>query len=116
MHEPLEERLCEPRLGCLLARHDGPKLVVVADHDQLLGTHDNGDQRLRLRGLRRLVHHNFAERNARDATVASGDAGTADDVRLLKDLLLQRIHKLAVLLLVTLAQVASLFLQLDEAA
>lgn len=57
--EALEEGLREPCLGRPLAHDDGPELAVVPHHDELLGTHDDGDETLGLHGLRRLIHQHL---------------------------------------------------------
>lgn len=53
--QPLEERLAQACLRCLLAHDDRSQLAVVAHQDDLLGPEHQRDEALALRGLGALV-------------------------------------------------------------
>lgn len=55
-HQPLKQGLAQPCPGCLLVDDNGPQLAVVPDQHSLLGSQDQGDERLRLCCLSGLIY------------------------------------------------------------
>ena len=79
-NEALEQALVEASLGGFLAHDDRAELTVVADEDDVLRALEDREERLGLRGLRRLVDQHLLEFVAPQAQVERADACRADDV------------------------------------
>mmetsp|Transcript_5605 Transcript_5605/g.9207 ORF Transcript_5605/g.9207 Transcript_5605/m.9207 type:complete len:232 (+) Transcript_5605:1356-2051(+) len=85
-HQPLEETLRQSCLGSFLAHHHWPKLAVVAHQYELLDAHHDGDEALRLHGLRRLVDEQLSEAQVGQPRVPRPHTGHANHVGRLQDL------------------------------
>ena len=85
-------------------------------HSHLLGAEDDGDERLGLARLRRLVDEHLREAEALEAPVTRTRARRADDVRVLEQLLLEVARQVAQPPLVRVAELPARVLALLEQA
>lgn len=109
--EPLEKTLVQAGLLRLLAHDDRAELAMVAYQNNVLGTFQDWNESFRLGGLRCLVNQHLLELVALEAEVERADAGCADDVRRLEDLVLGLALQVLEHALVPLAQeLAAVFL------
>ena len=110
--QTLEHALTETRPRGSLGRHNRPELAVIADHDHLLGAHDERDEAFRFRRLRALVHEHLAEAKVRQPRVPRADGGYANHVRGGDDLALNLTLQTLMPPLVVAAELAEFILEL----
>jgi hypothetical protein len=79
-YETLEEALMQASFCGFFAHDHWAQLTMVAHKDNLLGTHHDRDETLRLSGLRRFVNKNLFETKVTEARVPRSDAGCADHI------------------------------------